>query len=118
MFDGQFSFRIDLRIGADVCGETALLASIEGKRGQPVPQPPYPLESGLWGHPTLINNVETFASKPKGRRETVIGRAEGHRGGARLAPGRSGFCLNNPGASRPTAIISTTWTWDSCSFAV
>jgi bidirectional [NiFe] hydrogenase diaphorase subunit len=67
MFDGHFSFRIDLRIGAGayVCGEeTALLASIEGKRGQPVPRPPYPPESGLWGHPTLINNVETFANIP------------------------------------------------------
>ena len=48
-----------------MCGEeTALLASIEGKRGQPVPRPPYPPESGLWGHPTLINNVETFANIP------------------------------------------------------
>jgi len=67
MFDSHFSFRIDLRIGAGayVCGEeTALLASIEGKRGQPVPRPPYPPESGLWGHPTLINNVETFANIP------------------------------------------------------
>jgi bidirectional [NiFe] hydrogenase diaphorase subunit len=67
MFDGEFSFRIDLRIGAGayVCGEeTALLASIEGKRGQPVPRPPYPPESGLWGRPTLINNVETFANIP------------------------------------------------------
>ncbi len=68
MFDSHFSFRIDLRIGAGayVCGEeTALLASIEGQRGQPVPRPPYPPESGLWGHPTLINNVETFANIPK-----------------------------------------------------
>jgi NADH:ubiquinone oxidoreductase subunit F (NADH-binding) len=67
MFDSNFSFRIDLRIGAGayVCGEeTALLASIEGKRGQPVPRPPYPPESGLWGCPTLINNVETFANIP------------------------------------------------------
>jgi NADH:ubiquinone oxidoreductase subunit F (NADH-binding) len=44
--------------------ETALIKSIEGKRGQPVPRPPYPPESGLWGHPTLINNVETFANIP------------------------------------------------------
>jgi bidirectional [NiFe] hydrogenase diaphorase subunit len=67
MLDSNFSFRIDLRIGAGayVCGEeTALLASIEGKRGQPVPRPPYPPESGLWGCPTLINNVETFANIP------------------------------------------------------
>jgi bidirectional [NiFe] hydrogenase diaphorase subunit len=67
VFDSSFHFRIDVRIGAGayVCGEeTALLASIEGKRGQPVPRPPYPPESGLWGHPTLINNVETFANIP------------------------------------------------------
>ncbi len=67
MFDSNFHFRIDLRVGAGayVCGEeTALLASIEGKRGQPVPRPPYPPESGLWGRPTLINNVETFANIP------------------------------------------------------
>jgi len=62
-----FQFRIDLRIGAGafVCGEeTALVASIEGKRGQPRQRPPYPPESGLWGAPTLINNVETFANIP------------------------------------------------------
>jgi bidirectional [NiFe] hydrogenase diaphorase subunit len=60
-----FSFRIDLRIGAGafVCGEeTALMSSIMGKRGQPVPRPPYPAESGLWNSPTLINNVESFGS--------------------------------------------------------
>jgi bidirectional [NiFe] hydrogenase diaphorase subunit len=63
----EFSFRVDLRIGAGayVCGEeTALMASIEGKRGLPRPRPPYPAESGLWGAPTLINNVETLASVP------------------------------------------------------
>jgi bidirectional [NiFe] hydrogenase diaphorase subunit len=62
-----FQFRIDLRIGAGafVCGEeTALLASIEGGRGQPRQRPPYPPESGLWNAPTLINNVETFANIP------------------------------------------------------
>ena len=67
VFDSNFHFRIDLRIGAGayVCGEeTALLASIEGKRGEPVPRPPYPPERGLWRHPTLINNVETFANIP------------------------------------------------------
>ncbi len=65
--DSAFSFRVDLRIGAGayVCGEeTALIASIEGKRGQPRPRPPYPAESGLWGAPTLINNVETLAAIP------------------------------------------------------
>jgi bidirectional [NiFe] hydrogenase diaphorase subunit len=61
----HFSFRIALRLGAGafVCGEeTALIASIEGKRGNPRPRPPYPAEKGLWGRPTLINNVETYAN--------------------------------------------------------
>lgn len=65
IFDSQFNFRIDLRIGAGafVCGEeTALLRSIEGRRGRPKPRPPYPSEKGLFGVPTLINNVETFAN--------------------------------------------------------
>ncbi|NET34214.1 MAG: NADH-quinone oxidoreductase subunit NuoF [Cyanothece sp. SIO1E1] len=65
IFESPFDFRIDIRIGAGafVCGEeTALMASIEGKRGLPRPRPPYPAESGLWGCPTLINNVETFAN--------------------------------------------------------
>jgi bidirectional [NiFe] hydrogenase diaphorase subunit len=65
IFDSPFDFRVDLRIGAGafVCGEeTALMASIEGGRGNPRPRPPYPAEAGLWGCPTLINNVETFAN--------------------------------------------------------
>ena len=65
IFESQFNFRIDLRIGAGafVCGEeTALLRSIEGRRGRPRPRPPYPSERGLWGMPTLINNVETYAN--------------------------------------------------------
>jgi bidirectional [NiFe] hydrogenase diaphorase subunit len=60
-----FNFDIEIRLGAGafVCGEeTALLASIEGKRGTPKPRPPYPAVSGLWGKPTLINNVETYAN--------------------------------------------------------
>jgi bidirectional [NiFe] hydrogenase diaphorase subunit len=60
-----FQFRVDIRIGAGafVCGEeTALIASIEGRRGQPRQRPPYPPERGLWDKPTLINNVETFAN--------------------------------------------------------
>lgn len=63
----MFAFHIDIRLGAGafVCGEeTALIASIEGKRGTPRPRPPYPAELGLWGQPTLINNVETFANVP------------------------------------------------------
>jgi bidirectional [NiFe] hydrogenase diaphorase subunit len=65
IFESTFNFNVDIRIGAGafVCGEeTALMASIEGKRGQPRPRPPFPAESGLWGYPTLINNVETFAN--------------------------------------------------------
>ena len=60
-----FNFDVEIRLGAGafVCGEeTALIASIEGKRGTPRPRPPYPAVSGLWGKPTLINNVETFAN--------------------------------------------------------
>jgi bidirectional [NiFe] hydrogenase diaphorase subunit len=67
IFESSFDFKIDIRVGAGafVCGEeTALMASIEGKRGIPHPRPPYPAESGLWGYPTLINNVETFANVP------------------------------------------------------
>ncbi len=65
IMDSPFDFNVDLRIGAGafVCGEeTALMASIEGKRGAPTPRPPYPAEHGLWGHSTLINNVETLAN--------------------------------------------------------
>jgi bidirectional [NiFe] hydrogenase diaphorase subunit len=65
VFESPFNFNIDLRIGAGafVCGEeTALMASVEGKRGTPRPRPPFPAESGLWASPTLINNVETFAN--------------------------------------------------------
>jgi NADH:ubiquinone oxidoreductase subunit F (NADH-binding)/(2Fe-2S) ferredoxin len=60
-------FRLEIRLGAGafVCGEeTALLASIEGKRGMPRPRPPFPAASGLWGQPTNINNVETLANVP------------------------------------------------------
>jgi bidirectional [NiFe] hydrogenase diaphorase subunit len=67
VFDSPFNLTIDIRIGAGafVCGEeTALMASVEGKRGTPRPRPPFPAESGLWGCPTLINNVETFANVP------------------------------------------------------
>ena len=61
----KFNFDIEIRLGAGafVCGEeTALLESIEGRRGQPRVKPPYPAQSGLWGCPTLINNVETYAN--------------------------------------------------------
>ena len=67
LFHTPFSFDIKVRLGAGafVCGEeTALIASIEGRLGRPRPRPPYPAEYGLWGCPTLINNVETFANIP------------------------------------------------------
>ena len=71
--DTPFSFEIEIRLGAGafVCGEeTALMASIEGLRGQPRPRPPYPADEGLWGCPTLINNVETLANVPTIVRES------------------------------------------------
>jgi bidirectional [NiFe] hydrogenase diaphorase subunit len=65
--DTSFTFDVQIRLGAGafVCGEeTALIQSVEGKRGTPRPRPPYPAVSGLFGCPTLINNVESFASVP------------------------------------------------------
>lgn len=67
IFNKGFSFDIELRLGsgAFVCGEeTALLASVEGKRGMPRPRPPFPAVKGLLGCPTIINNVETLANIP------------------------------------------------------
>jgi len=67
VFETRFDFRVDIRIGAGafVCGEeTALMRSIEGHRGTPRPRPPFPAAKGLWGCPTLINNVETLANIP------------------------------------------------------
>ena len=67
VLDSEFSFNADIRIGAGafVCGEeTALIHSIEGKRGMPRIRPPYPSTSGLWEMPTVINNVETMANVP------------------------------------------------------
>jgi NADH-quinone oxidoreductase subunit F len=63
----DFQFDVELRMGsgAFVCGEeTALLTSIEGNRGEPRPRPPFPAQRGLWGKPTLLNNVETYANVP------------------------------------------------------
>ncbi len=68
IFGTDFSFDLEVRMGAGafVCGEeTALMQSIEGKRGQPRTRPPYPAVSGLWGKPTNINNVETYANVPQ-----------------------------------------------------
>ncbi len=65
IFGTDFSFDIEIRLGAGafVCGEeTALMTSIEGHRGEPRPRPPFPAVKGLWGKPTLLNNVETYAN--------------------------------------------------------
>ncbi|HIU48181.1 MAG TPA: NADH-quinone oxidoreductase subunit NuoF [Candidatus Avimonoglobus intestinipullorum] len=68
IFDSGFDFDLELRLGAGafVCGEeTALMTSIEGKRGEPRPRPPFPANKGLWAKPTLLNNVETYANIPQ-----------------------------------------------------
>ena len=68
IFGTDFSFDIHLRLGAGafVCGEeTALLTSVEGNRGEPRPRPPFPAVKGLWGQPTIVNNVETWANIPQ-----------------------------------------------------
>ncbi|MDT2738778.1 NADH-quinone oxidoreductase subunit NuoF [Enterococcus canintestini] len=68
ILDSGFSFQIELRLGAGafVCGEeTALLESIEGHRGEPRPRPPFPAIKGLFGKPTIVNNVETYANIPQ-----------------------------------------------------
>lgn len=68
IFDTDFSFDLEIRLGAGafVCGEeTALMNSIEGKRGEPRPRPPFPANKGLFGKPTVLNNVETYANIPK-----------------------------------------------------
>lgn len=67
IFGSGFSFDLHIKMGsgAFVCGEeTALINSIEGKRGEPKPRPPFPAQKGLWGKPTLLNNVETYANIP------------------------------------------------------
>jgi NADH:ubiquinone oxidoreductase subunit F (NADH-binding)/(2Fe-2S) ferredoxin len=89
-----FSFDAKVRLGAGafVCGEeTALIASIEGKRGSPSPRPPYPSERGLFGHPTAINNVETLAAVP-----------------AILAHGGTWYAGNGVDKSRGTKVFAVT----------
>ncbi|MFA6101383.1 MAG: NADH-ubiquinone oxidoreductase-F iron-sulfur binding region domain-containing protein [Victivallaceae bacterium] len=93
LFGTEFNFKLHVMEGAGafVCGEeTALLASIEGKRGMPMPKPPYPAHKGLWGKPTVINNVETLASVPTIIREG----AEKYRSvGTPNSPGTKTFAL-------------------------
>ncbi|OHD39618.1 MAG: hypothetical protein A2015_11075 [Spirochaetes bacterium GWF1_31_7] len=67
IFESEFSFSIEIRMGAGafVCGEeTALISSIHGKRGEPLPKPPFPAQSGVWEAPTIVNNVETLSNIP------------------------------------------------------
>ncbi len=103
VFSSPFNFRIDIRIGAGafVCGEeTALMASIMGERGTPRPRPPYPAERGLWGMPTLLNNVETYANVPK----IVRNGAEWYAGmGTEKSKGTKVFCLT--GKVRNTGLV-------------
>jgi NADH:ubiquinone oxidoreductase subunit F (NADH-binding) len=87
----RFSLRVKKGAGAFVCGEeTALIASIEGKRGMPRPRPPYPTTSGLFGCPTAINNVETLANVPHILRE---GPESLHSMGTPSSPGTKVFAL-------------------------
>ncbi|MBI2440448.1 MAG: 4Fe-4S dicluster domain-containing protein [Lentisphaerae bacterium] len=87
----KFNLAIKVGAGAFVCGEeTALMASIEGKRGQPRPRPPFPAQSGLWGKPTNINNVETLANIPAIMR---MGGAEYARLGTATSKGTKIFAL-------------------------
>jgi NADH:ubiquinone oxidoreductase subunit F (NADH-binding) len=96
-----FDFDIQLRLGAGafVCGEeTALMTSIEGKRGEPRPRPPFPAIKGLFAKPTILNNVETFANIP----EIILKGADWYRSiGTETNPGTKVFCLagkiNNTG---------------------
>lgn len=89
----EFSFKIHIKEGAGafVCGEeTALIASIEGQRGMPRPRPPFPAVSGLWGCPTIINNVETLANIPP----IILRGAEWFRQfGTETSPGTKTFAL-------------------------
>jgi NADH:ubiquinone oxidoreductase subunit F (NADH-binding)/Pyruvate/2-oxoacid:ferredoxin oxidoreductase delta subunit len=87
----SFDLQISRGAGAFVCGEeTALMASIEGQRGMPRPRPPYPAQSGLWGKPTNINNVETWANVPIAMR---LGGEDYARTGTRGSKGTKIFSL-------------------------
>ncbi len=88
-----FSFTLGYRkgSGAFVCGEeTALIHSIEGKRGEPRPRPPFPAQKGLWGQPTLLNNVETYANVPA---VFSLGPATYEKSGTEDSPGTKVFAL-------------------------
>ncbi|WP_105614622.1 NADH-quinone oxidoreductase subunit NuoF [Vallitalea okinawensis] len=103
LFGSDFTFDLEIRIGAGafVCGEeTALIHSIEGKRGEPRQKPPFPANSGLFNKPTVINNVETYANVPK----IIFNGAEWFKGfGTEKSPGTKVFAL--AGAVRNTGIV-------------
>ncbi len=89
--DHTFHLTVMEGAGAFVCGEeTALMASVEGKRGMPVPKPPFPAQSGLWGKPTIINNVETFSTVPL---IFSAGGEEFRRMGTKDSPGTKTFAV-------------------------
>jgi NADH-quinone oxidoreductase subunit F len=93
LFGSPYGLRLHVMEGAGafVCGEeTAMIASIEGKRGMPRPKPPFPAQRGLWGRPTVINNVETLASVPLIMRHTAAGY---RRLGTEKSPGTKTFAL-------------------------
>ncbi len=88
----SFHFEVMEGAGAFVCGEeTALIASIEGKRGMPMPKPPFPAQHGLWGKPTVINNVETLAAVPL---IIQMGAAAYRKIGTAKSPGTKTFALS------------------------
>ena len=93
IFGTDFSFDIDIKLGAGafVCGEeTALMTSIEGMRGEPRPRPPFPAKKGLFGRPTILNNVETYANIP----QIILNGAEWFRSmGTENSPGTKVFAL-------------------------
>ena len=93
IFDTDFSFDIDIKLGAGafVCGEeTALMTSIEGMRGEPRPRPPFPAKKGLFGRPTILNNVETYANIP----QIILKGADWFRSmGTEKSPGTKVFAL-------------------------
>ena len=93
IFGTGFSFDIDIKLGAGafVCGEeTALMTSIEGNRGEPRPRPPFPAKKGLFGRPTILNNVETYANIP----QIILKGADWFRSmGTEKSPGTKVFAL-------------------------
>ena len=93
IFGTDFSFDIDIKLGAGafVCGEeTALMTSIEGNRGEPRPRPPFPAKKGLFGRPTILNNVETYANIP----QIILKGADWFRSmGTEKSPGTKVFAL-------------------------